>query len=829
MSSIRSDYYNLKPAFLASIFVACAVSLAFGKLVLVLNTSGDAPVMTQPTTVFLQNGGSLDFTPALTAGDNVTYSIDSMPGWSTEAFNTSTGNLTGTAETGVTNHKIRATNTVTGDTYDIWLRVHVGTSAVTIDSTWRTANADTASDGTTYYTLDTANAIYTLDDSFNVDGDCFYVNAAGIGIDGNGQTVTYNNATPITIPENSFETVTAWDFTNATNASRYAGTFLDNEVFDGTYSIRFDCPTADNEYIESSGTVTLQPNTTYCFSVMMHYGKKGVTQADAPLIPAGLTLYGSLVGTGAETQIDIEVDSSTYGAGRFIRGIQLITGTFTTGAGTPTYNVRLGVSGGSNSAGDDVYFDLVKITRYHDNFIYTSYNKDSLTISNLTITQGQDAGYNGDAIWEKSCDNACLDGCTVTVNGDDSNCIEGRDASVDRFDLIACTFAQTSDAGTSRDNYTVNIVNQIFGNFVHNTISSGIHGGFHSYSNWGGATDAWDRAIAYNTITLQAKYTNDFAIIPNDTGDLACEIYENTISSGSGSNHCRGIAPGPDINMHDNNVSVQYSDNNQEYGGIAIGGAYAVQHENGYEAATVTDQTLTVTGSAGGCCVRVTNAGSGLLVYSNSTLTIDGTSNPGIGTDEYNFSVVKTNNANLDYLKFSNCTITTNCSLFSAGNSEIGQLIFQDCTIAYIDDGLDEDFCWVNNFAGNVDARVLDCTLADAGTATWMDAGVYKTGSVEDTTSVNVEVANTCTITFTDAGSPVASTAVTVDDEQATEVYSGTTDSNGQITFVAEDWHRTDGVKTDYQTHTFHVTGYGDETADLTSTNKTPTVALTAQ
>ncbi|MDG2184555.1 MAG: DUF4347 domain-containing protein, partial [Mariniblastus sp.] len=120
-----------------------------------------------------------------------------------------------------------------------------GTLQVNIDQAWLDAQ------GPGPYYLDQTGETYVLQTDVATAGSAFGIIAKDVVFDLNGHTVTYDNAAPISIVNHSFESGTGasadgWDFTAAPSAERYQGVWIDNEVYDGDYSLRF-APSSENQ------------------------------------------------------------------------------------------------------------------------------------------------------------------------------------------------------------------------------------------------------------------------------------------------------------------------------------------------------------------------------------------------------------------------------------------------------------------------------------------------------------------------------------------------------------------------------------------------------
>jgi hypothetical protein len=109
-------------------------------------------------------------------------------------------------------------------------------------------------------------------------------------------------------------------------------------------------------------------------------------------------------------------------------------------------------------------------------------------------------------------------------------------------------------------------------------------------------TGALNKMQVYgNIITIQSKYTNDFAIISGNS-----KIFNNTVNCGDGNNSCRGIGLGGNgTEVYNNIVSVQQLARNQEYNGCEASGAYGMQMESNTHNLEVYSNT--VTANAGIC------------------------------------------------------------------------------------------------------------------------------------------------------------------------------------------------------------------------------------
>lgn len=804
----------------------------------------DYPILVQPDEAeFVAASGSYSHTPTVTQGSGLTFDIVSgtLPSGLSEGthFNTSTGELTGTVSSSAASgtYLVRATTadfTAVTETpnefYDIWVRWHIYTSTGTVGN----------GDGSPQY-LSTAGRLYDVTADIYANGTALALTAANIAVRGNGYKVYYDQATPIALADAGFEEVDDWDFTNAANADRYAGSYIGQTLFEGSYSLRFDTPTANNQYVESDGTVVLPPNTPYAFSGMAYMGDTD----------PGVTPYIDLVGTGAETTVRAEKTGNSSQANYFF------VAQFVTGSGTPTYKVRVGIEGGSTMTGRDIYFDSIRITRDRPTGVVvgpqnwdagtpddvTSFGASSgSTLSGLGIEAGAEKGWRGHAVMTVNSTNVCAIGCDMAINGASASCWHLQDTAVTGAQYyLANNLSSTNTISSSRGNGHGALLYLFSGTVAHNTMAISPISGV--YAAPGTVMAPVTHTIAYNTAQSQGGYSNNFAYVVNGSNSSA---YKNVLNNAEAPYQSRGMILNPTATVFANTLTSQDLGSSQEYGpstgGVSLGGAYVHQQEytNG---STIAYQTVKLVGVGGGGCFRVgpdNNVDStGLTVYDHCTAIVDVDDNPESGTNQTQAACVKIYNMNLDRFEFRNCSFTTNVTLIEFAHTQgytpgalEGELLVDDCSIRYIDEGMNDDYCWTSYVAetgwAEINCRLRDPVYYDEGTRAWVDQPP-DSGIGEDTTDVYVIEENTCTVTFTDGGIPVANTAIVVTDETATEVFNDTTDANGRITFIAGNWQRENGVRTDLQTHTFSVTGYQDATADLTNTNKTPTVALTAE
>jgi len=441
--------------------------------------------------------------------------------------------------------------------------------------------------------------IYTLQNDVSSDATCFTVTSAGVTLDLNGHTVTYDNATPISVPNGSFEDSLpgTWDLANAPSATQDAGSYIEPvSVYDGNYAIRFSLPSSD-QYIQTAGSVTLEPNTTYSLSAMFYNGHTLVSNPD------GVSMKVELVDSGV---------SATY-TGVTWRGFQYTNSVFTTGSAAGSYHIRVSVAGAFASTGN-VYVDDIKIVKARSYAVHVGpgyTNANSLNLANGAIVQGQGGGFGSPALRfeENSGTNQNINNLNITTHGVNSRPIEFTNGTYGFINsrISNNTLNHNGTTIKTRDHMDGAVIYSIASHGTtidHNIITNGPQGGIIVSQT----PNQTPNEISYNHISLKSKYSNGFAI---GSGGL---VHDNTVNCGTGSYTCRGIyAGGNGVKIYNNNISVQALPNNQEYGtsdsnggqpgGCMLGGVYGIQSEDDIGSYVTNLEVFgnTVTANSGQC------------------------------------------------------------------------------------------------------------------------------------------------------------------------------------------------------------------------------------
>ena len=434
-----------------------------------------------------------------------------------------------------------------------------------------------------------SHTTYVLQNDVSSTGSCFFITAENVTLDLNGHTVIYDNGMPLSVTNGDFETSGSWDFSTAPAAAVIPGSFVKPvSLYSGSRSLRFPVPSSDQS-VKSTVPIKLEPNTTYSLSAMFHN-----------LSSDPVSLYVELQGLGAKA----------VQTGKTWRGFQYRNIRFTTGASPSPVIIVVGIAGGTAGSGY-VYIDDIRIQRHKvagvavgpaawqgQNVIsdVTQFgNANNATVKNGSIVQGQGSSdfSNCITIMENSGVGWKLHDLTLRAHGANSKAIQsinGRNAEV--YNNHIYNLQRTITSRDAFDGAAVKVEYPGYGNrFYNNTIHEGVQTAFYLPQAAGQVVNE----IFGNTIELQTRYTNDFAI-----GAGGAKIYGNTINCGSGNNSCRGIAIGGDgTKVFNNTVNVQQLPRNQEYDGCEMAGAYGMQME--YGAKNVEVYGNSVTANAGVC------------------------------------------------------------------------------------------------------------------------------------------------------------------------------------------------------------------------------------
>jgi K319-like protein len=743
----------------------------------------------------------------------VTWSLVAGPGTVSFADPGATSTTAGFSQEGTYELALTADNN--GATASDRVVVNVtATNVINIDQVWLDQQ------GFGPYYLDQEDSTYVLQTDVTTDGTAFAIIAKNIIFDLNGHTITYDNATPITISNHSFENGTGgaadnWDFTNAANAARFAGDFFNNEIYDGDYSIKFSDTTAD-EYIESTETITLEANTTYSLSGMFEYGEN---EDPNP----GVKGYIKLVGEGLPT---IEVSKNDTNG----RGIQLNEAEFTTGDSNAVYTVQVGIEG--DASGTKPYFiDDVKVQRtktYGVVLSPRSWNTaetpgviqygtaSNSTVMNGTIVQGSEGATWGHGIFNFSTYGITASDLNITVNGANSSTLCGMDTYTKPMVIIGNTLTSNVQTITSRSRFDGVVVSSIVGIIQNNTITNGPHGGFISGGSGSSST------ISGNTIQLKAKYTNAFAII----GSGGSHIYDNVINNGSGDYASRGIAVQSgtvDVvsKIYNNTIRVQQLANNQEYGGAHGWGTYGIQLEDASHVEVYGNTVYANAEENKAFAFRMnSNGGAPENVYVHDNIFI-ATAVNGIAATLKIASIT-------GGLRFEDNTLITNDGI--VGDTEESTV---DLVRSHIEASspLTSPHVFTTEYVTGTELHAeisfIDNTFEDANSRSHFVEGdvTNQSGNLDD--RMNIFAKWTTTVDVKDGNNaPLAGASVIVTDKDGVQVFSGNTDAAGQVSVLLKEYCTQGSTRTQYNPYTVTASAQGEETTLDFVADKTQTINL---
>lgn len=693
---------------------------------------------------------------------------------------------------------------------------------INIDQSWLNAR------GSGPYYLDQSGKTYQLQTDVVTKGSAFAIVASNVIFDLNGHTITYDNATPIVVPNGSFElgsgtSATGWNASAAPNASRYQGVWLHNDIYDGNFSLKFALPAAD-QYLTSTSTVTLEANTTYNVSAMFEYGGHGDT------INPGVTGYVSLIPTAAGAVHTVSWSDTNW------RGIQLQENVFKTGSTAETYILRAGISGGS--AGTvPFYIDDIRIQRSQTygvatqvyawspaNYPDIDYSSHAgagtnSTIKNGTILQGADNGAWAHGVFLQEIAGITVQNLNITVGGQNSSAIYGLNLTNANCRINGNTLTSNTKTITSRDNFNGAVIYALQGEIHNNTILNGPHAGIVG----GGSMPS---NIYLNTIQLKTRYTNAFAILGGN-GSL---IHDNIINCAAGPYASRGImASGtsskPTTLVYNNNVNVQDLSNNQEYEGQAIGGTYGIQLENG-DNIEVYANSVTAYGNVGVAYAFRQNTDEGLTgqVYVHDNLFQAISQGAHAGT-------VRLSEVKSASLLFEDNTLITNDSVIGSSSDSIATLTGSHIQInAPINDPYPVESDYSSNPGLHTMISLLDSSFADAASLAYLETATTRTasrfgGAVDNKMAFGLQWTTVIQVKSS-SGAALADAQVTITDKFGSVVFSGMSDANGKTEARLYEFKTQGATKTIYSPYTVTAASSGKQGQQQFTANKMQTVQV---
>ena len=677
------------------------------------------------------------------------------------------------------------------------------TLEINIDQAWLDAQGDGP------YYLDQAGETYVLQTDVTTAGSAFGIIAQDVVFDLNGHTVTYGNAAPITVANHSFESgvgaaIDDWSFTQGSQADRYQGVWLQNELYDGDYALRFQS-SATSQRVTNQSLISLDSNTTYCLSGMI--GNKRLSD---------LTIYVELENTSTGSTHTLEYSKKNK------QGIAFAEHEFTTGNNGNTYRLSVGVDSGFS--GGTIYVDDIKVQRTRTYGVavgvhswasndYVDFSRfgqgDHAHIRNGKLVQGADGATWGHGICLRQSDGVTLSDMDVTVGGANASAVKSWSLGTH---ISNCSFNSNVQVIGNRHAFDGTVIMGFQGVFANNQIHGGPHSGLM-------ASGTAASEIYGNTFQLKSAYTNGFAIYAAAEGTT---VYENLVDSSHGDYSCRGVFIRDDgIRVFDNVIRVQNLANNQEYQGQQLGGAYGIQIEGNRNIEVDGNHVLVRAEFATGYAFRANGVNGNVRVH-NNTFEVRS-----LGHRAAAFKLLEQNSNDLQI--YDNHLITNDGIL---GHSQRSSVRIVRSTIELVDHSGD----WVFE-AGYVptketgvhfNARFVDSVFVNAQSGDQFDSGIfvnYANGNAETRALLSQHWSTTLSVLDL-KGQHVSDAAISVADGDGHEVFSGVTNHNGRVVVELAEFQRQGGNKLDYGPYTITASSGGEESVVSIAADQMQTVEI---
>ena len=757
------------------------------------------PILTNPGRQASSLSQTISSVTVTNTGGAATYSMSGEP--TGLAIDSSTGVISGTIDAGATVQEYDVVVTATNAT---------GESSVIIP--WRVHSAATTiSSGDTFpYYCNTANRLYRLTENITTNGSAIAIIASGVSLDLNGFTITYDNDAPVSIANPSFEDVTGsdadhWDRSGAADSSLYNNASPNLYVQgEGEYAMSFAVPCTE-QYVVNDTEAVCPANRWYAAmcscvdtiqvtgsSCRMHFLLTGTDNAN---------VYGATgFTTGGGQRAHFETLFQTGGSSE---SYELSVGV-SSSAAVPTANARIDdlairstrvhgvavrvVSGQTPTNGIKNYTDL------------TTYgNGTDAWVINGTITQGQGDGYWCHGVFGNSTNGMVCSGLTVNVSGMSCHCIYGENCGTDASptEIEDCTLNNTSTqvfqrSSSSTLGATIALAQPNTGGINAAIITRNvINGSPQTGIYW----DGFAAEVTHNSVSVRSTYTNGFGIMMfNDKGST---IANNEIDNHSSTYSGRGIMIGggfsvqtTPVAVYNNTIVARELAQNKEYAGTVVNGCYGIQVEGKANVSIYNNDVTVYADEAEAYCMR--HNGGSLAgdneIYNNTFRAVQVDSSK-------TAAAVSMISQNATYaVDFRDNTLITNHAVFGdmetcpTGSVRIVRPTIQASGTVT---------SWVNMITKNLGSvdniLIVDPTFADSTTETnWDGSDVrYFNGSADSGSSYVQQW--TYTINVSDGVSPVDAADITVDDQFATEVATGTTNVLGVATIELPE-RRVDGA-----------------------------------
>lgn len=612
-------------------------------------------------------GTNISFTPILLIGKGTgTWSYDTLPAGA--GFDPNTGSIFGTV---TTKSRMLVSLTYTEGSYSDTVIVPI----YVVDQIDSVAGGNYSNSiklsGTTYRG-------YRLTGNITADKQAFTFGSAGIVLDLNGYSVTYDNAPqPFTVTNPDFSTgnTTGWDTTGAPSVTVQTGTLVGRTAYnDGEYALRVAISNGQSQYFETTQTFALVAGE--CYSVSMWTcvaGTEGVSIN--PVFTIGTHSSSSLTGYDA---MNI---AHPYREGSFT------IWTFIANS-TETAVLRVAFSNSSGSSQTFCFSHInVDRARCHGMWAYSnSISFETAPYGDLTATIGGSHGVcNGSFIQANGSpgsnglsfrDDPCVDNLLIQTNPRVRPSYGSPITCWNRGLLLTnSTLSETTNGIGNRDNrygFLISAESVAAGSNIgihirDNRITNSSQGGNNIMTNTSASLAG---NIRWNTGAMQSRHTNGFVIVASGISGKIQECSRNIVDLTQGATDAgRGIAVANYVTLNNNRVSVRVLPNNQEYtesNGYQLGGAYAMQLESTGLSVSYTDEYYYLTGNGGGACFRVNGNVENSVPITNCTFEVNSTTaNPQFVAACIYLTYPDAGVLNLAMLDFQGCTLKTNRHLLN--------------------------------------------------------------------------------------------------------------------------------------------------------------------
>ncbi|MFA5855825.1 MAG: hypothetical protein WC867_00570 [Candidatus Pacearchaeota archaeon] len=675
------------------------------------------------------------------------------------------------------------------------------------------------SKGKSPYYLDTAGAKYILETDVVTNGTAFVIIANNIDFNLNSHTIIYNNQEPPYIENNDFQNGNSgWDLTNTPNAIIGNGSFVNLNEYKEDRALRFLVP-ANDQYVTSLNKVNLEPNTNYTLYARIYEAVNTYGQPSDEFARAIVSLVG---------RESVNITYATISN----RGVAFLIHDFSTGNSPESYNLRISLENALKTKNDTLYIEEVGITRASspgivmgpvswraihypevNRYAYSHYS----SVRNGVLIQGNGNSDFSNGITITRADNSSVSDMIIKVHGPDSRNIYGAS------NVINNRLYNDVKVISSRDYFDGTVINGGV-NITNNIIYSGCQNGIIPSHN---------SFVFNNSITLQSRYTNGYAI--QGYGNFNSTFIGNIINCGSGNNSCRGIYAGSEFTVNKRNVKIlnniveiQELPRVQEYSGCqggSLSGAYGIQLEAATDVIIRWNNISAIARECPSAAFRRNgnNLDKDIIVENNIFNATRYSSSTSFNPVAKAFFVSSGVNNKNETLLFRNNILITNHRFISS--PEVTNLEFYSNTFI-VGDNKEEPFqpFVSENYQGYAVTyypKISNIKFIDNKYQDEYVANVFKNASIYKKFYVSMGLDKNCSFYYSwttnlsiidSNNNPLSGVNVIIRNALNQEIYNGYTESNGLVSLVLDEFYYFGGNKTNYNPYTIQVSKNGYDT-----------------